>query len=212
MKLTKFEHSCLVLELSGQTLVLDPGAFTRPVTELRGVVAIVITHEHQDHWTPDQVRGILAHNPAARIFGPRGVAAAADTFAVTTVTPGGSVTVGAFTLRFFGGVHAEIHSSIPLIDNVGVLVNDTLYHAGDSFTVPDGVPVDVLAVPIGAPWLKLSEAIDYVAAINPRRSFSMHEMVLSDAGKALSNARIATITEQCGGTFHALQPGDTLEL
>ncbi|MGO7984029.1 hypothetical protein ACC691_40010, partial [Rhizobium johnstonii] len=84
------------------------------------------------------------------------VAAAAKDFAIETVSAGDEVTVGAFTLRFFGGRHAVIHSSIPIVDNVGVLVNDTLYYAGDSFTIPDGVDVQVLAAPAGAPWMKLA--------------------------------------------------------
>ena len=212
MKLTKLEHSCLILEHNGDTIVIDPGAFTRPASDLRGVVAIVITHEHQDHWSPEQVAGILEHNPQARIYGPAGVAAAAPQFTVGTVAAGDNISSGAFSLRFFGGVHAEIHSSVPLIDNVAVLVNDALYYAGDSFTVPDGVKVDVLAVPSGAPWLKISESIDYVTAVRAKRTFPVHEMVLSDAGKNLANARIATATEQSGGEFHPLQPGDSLEI
>lgn len=212
MKLTKFEHSCLILEHTGDTLVIDPGTFSRPVTELRGVVAIVISHEHQDHWSPEQVGAILAHNPDARIYGPAGVAAAAHQFSITTVAAGDRISCGAFTLRFFGNVHAEIHSSIPLIDNVAVLVNESLYYAGDSFTVPDDVSVDVLAVPIGAPWLKISEAIDYVDALQPNHTFAVHEMVLSDAGQSLANARIAAATEQGGGAFHPLRPGDSLEI
>ena len=84
-----------------------------------------------------------------------------------------------------------IHSSIPVIDNVGVLVNDALYYAGDSFAVPEGVEVGTLAAPAGAPWMKIAESMDYVMAVKPRRAFPTHEMVLSRAGKDLSNARLA---------------------
>jgi probable F420-dependent oxidoreductase len=75
------------------------------------------------------------------------------------------VTVGDFTLRFFGGTHAVIHSSIPTIENVGVLVNEELYYPGDSYAVPEGIEVDTLAAPLGAPWLKIGEAMDYVLAV-----------------------------------------------
>jgi len=213
MKLTKHEHSCLVLEQAGDTLIIDPGSFTTPLTEERGVVAVVITHEHPDHWTPEQLRRILDLSPGAKIYGPAGVAAAAgDKFDVTAVAAGDTHAAGAFTLRFFGGVHAEIHRSIPLVDNVGVLVNDELYYAGDSFTIPEDVAVGTLAVPAGAPWLKISEVMDYVDAVKPKRSFPVHEMVLSVAGKSLSNTRIAAVTEQNGGQFFALEPNQTLDL
>jgi L-ascorbate metabolism protein UlaG (beta-lactamase superfamily) len=211
MKLTKFEHAALVLEKSGDTLVVDPGAFTMPLTELRGVVAIVITHEHPDHWTPEQLDRILAMSPDAAIYGPQGVAIAASAYPVTVVNDGDEITAGSFDLKFFGSRHAVIHSSIPVIDNVGVMVDDTLFYPGDSFTVPP-VAVDTLAVPAGAPWLKIAEVIDYVAEVKPRRSFPTHEMVLSVIGKNMANDRIGAATKAGGGDFFPLEPGDTLDL
>ncbi|MHB1172616.1 MAG: MBL fold metallo-hydrolase [Lacisediminihabitans sp.] len=212
MKVTKLEHACLVLEESGKTLILDPGSFTTPLVGTKDVVAIVITHEHADHWTDDQLRRILDRNPDARIFGPAGVASAAPDFEVTVVEEGDKHEIGPFTLRFFGKKHAVIHSSIPVVDNVGVLVNEVLYYAGDSFTIPEGVTVDTLAVPAGAPWLKIAEVIDYVGAVKPRKSFPTHEMVLSVVGKTLANARIQSATEQGGGEFFLLEPGESLDL
>lgn len=212
MRLTKLEHSGMILEDSGRKLIIDPGSFTTPVTEGGGAVGIVVTHEHPDHWTPEQLHRILDKSPDAQIFGPAGLAKAASDFEIQVVQAGDTREAGPFTLRFFGGTHAVIHSSIPVIDNVGVLINDTLYYAGDSFTIPEGVAVDTLAAPAGAPWLKIAEVIDYVAAVAPRKSFPVHEMVLSVAGKKMSNQRIAAATEQGGGEFFALEPGDTLDL
>ncbi len=212
MKVTKQEHSCLIIESAGKTLVLDPGSFTTLLVGMSDVVAIVITHEHQDHWTADQLERILDRNPDARIFGPAGVAAAASEFAVEVVESGDTIDIEPFSLRFFGGRHAVIHSSIPVVDNVGVLIDDELYYAGDSFTIPEGVEVPTLAVPAGAPWLKIGEVMDYVAAVAPRRSFPVHEMVLSAAGKTMSNARIQAMTEAGGGEFFPLEPGDSIDL
>jgi L-ascorbate metabolism protein UlaG (beta-lactamase superfamily) len=212
MKLTKLEHSALVLESTGQKLFIDPGSFTTPLTQTTNTVAVVITHEHADHWTPEQLDRIIEMNPNLLIFGPPGVAAAAPRHDITVVRNGDKTQAGPFSLRFFGEKHAVIHESIPIIDNVGVLVNDDLYYAGDSFTVPEGVQVGTLAVPAGAPWLKISEVIDYVLAVKPRRTFPVHEMLLSRSGKDLSNGRIKAATEQAGGEFFALEPLDTLDL
>jgi L-ascorbate metabolism protein UlaG (beta-lactamase superfamily) len=211
MRLTKLEHAALLIEDSGDKLYIDPGKFTTPITESAGTVAVVITHEHDDHWAPDQLDRIIEMNPDVRIFGPAGVAADAEHYPVEVVAAGDAVEVGPFHLRFFGGEHALIHRSIPIIDNVGVLVNDALYYAGDSFAVPEGVAVDVLAAPAGAPWMKLSDSMDYVEAVAPRRAFATHEMLLSRAGKALANTRLAWATEQHGGEFLPLEPGDTLD-
>lgn len=210
MRITKYEHSCLLLTLGDESIVIDPGAFLTP-PDFTAVVAIVITHEHADHWTAEQVRRVLDKSPDARIIAPQGVADAAEDLEVDVVAPGDIVEVGAFKLEFFGGEHAVIHSSIPVIDNVGVLVNDELYYAGDSYAVP-GVEVGTLAAPIGAPWLKIGEAMDYVLAVKPARAFYVHDMTLSVAGKQLSATRLAWATEQGGGTFTELQPGETLDV
>jgi L-ascorbate metabolism protein UlaG (beta-lactamase superfamily) len=211
MKLTKHEHAALVFDMTHDTLVVDPGAFTMPLTDLRNVVGIVITHEHPDHWTPEQLDRILSMNPGAKIFAPQGVSIAAPSYAVNVVKDGDEVTVGEFSLKFFGEKHAVIHASIPVIDNVGVMVNGTVFYPGDAFTVPP-VPVDMLAVPVGAPWLKIGEVIDYVTAVAPRRSIPSHEMVLSVIGKNMANERVATATTAGGGEFFPLEPGDSLDL
>ncbi len=210
MKITKHEHATLLLEKAGSALVIDPGLFLS-APEFSDVVGIVITHEHADHWTPDTVRRIVERNDGVRILGPAGVAAAATDFEIEVVAAGDTAEVGPFTLRFFGSDHAVIHESIPGIDNVGVLVDDELYYPGDSYTVPD-VAVGTLAAPIGAPWLKIGEAMDFVLAVAPQRAFYAHDMTLSAAGKGMHADRLTWATEQGGGTFTALEVGQSLDV
>ena len=211
MKLTKFEHSCLIIEVSGSRLIIDPGVFTMPLGDIGDVVAVVITHEHGDHWTPDQLQRIIERTPDATIYGPAGVVAAAKDFTVVQVADGDVIEIEPFNLKFFGEKHAVIHESVPVIDNVGVLVNDELYYPGDSLTVP-GVTVGTLAAPAGAPWLKVGEAMDFVLAVKPRRALPVHEMVLSVAGKGMTNDRLSWATTQGGGEFFVLEPGEELDL
>ncbi|MFJ2552449.1 MBL fold metallo-hydrolase [Microbacterium sp. NPDC087591] len=212
MRVTKFEHATLRIDQGDETLVIDPGSFTTPLDDLNGLVGIVLTHEHPDHWTPEHLDRLLRAAPGTPVFAPSGVAAAADGYDITVVSPGETVTVGEFTLRFFGGTHAVIHSSIPTVDNVGVLVNEKLYYPGDSYAVPEGIDVDTLAAPVGAPWLKIGDAMDYVLAVKPRRAFGTHDMTLSVAGKTMHRGRLQWATEQGGGEFFALEPGESLDL
>ncbi|HWS50954.1 MAG TPA: MBL fold metallo-hydrolase [Microbacterium sp.] len=212
MRVTKYEHAGLRIDQSSETLLIDPGSFTTPIDDLAGVVGIVITHEHPDHWTPEHLDRILRVVPDAPIFAPSGVARAAAGYAITIVAPGDSVDAGGFALRFFGGAHEIIHSSLPVIDNVGVLVNDRLYYPGDSYAVPENVDVDTLAAPLGAPWLRIGDAMDFVLAVNPRRAFGTHDMTLSVIGKNMHRDRLRWATEQGGGEFHDLEPGGTLDL
>lgn len=212
MNLTKWEHACMVLERNGQTLVIDPGGWTTPLTEVRDVVGVVITHEHSDHWTPEQLERILEFSPDAKILGTPATASAAAQHGITVeaVHPGESVTVGQFELRFFGGRHAIIHSSIPQIDNVGVLVNERFYYAGDSFSAPEGIDVDLLAAPSAAPWMRLAESMDFVIEVKPHRVMAVHDAILSRAGKDLSNGRLEWAVQQVGGEFVVMEPGDTI--
>ena len=212
MRVTKFEHAALRLDQNDETLVIDPGSFTAPLHDLSGLVAVVITHEHPDHWTSEHLDRILRAAPGTPVFGPQGVADAAEGYDITVVAPGDTITIGRFTLQFFGGTHEVIHSSLPTIENVGVLVNDVFYYPGDSYAVPEGVEVDMLAAPLGAPWLKIGEAMDYVLAVRPRRAFGTHDMTLSVIGKNMHRQRLQWATEQGGGEFHVLEPGDTLDL
>jgi L-ascorbate metabolism protein UlaG (beta-lactamase superfamily) len=211
MRITKYEHACFVASIADKKLVVDPGSFTVPLPDQNNIVAVVITHEHPDHWTPDQLARILEHSPDAKLFGPQGVADAASEFDFTVVKAGDTIEVEPFTMEFFGEKHAEIHASIPLVDNIAVFINDTVFYPGDSFTLPPK-QVELLAVPSSAPWLKIGEVMDFVAAANPKRSFAVHEMINSVIGKGMANGRIEAVTTQGGGEFFPLEPGESIEL
>jgi L-ascorbate metabolism protein UlaG (beta-lactamase superfamily) len=211
MQITKYEHACFVASIADKKLVVDPGSFTVPLPDSNGVVAVVVTHEHADHWTPEHLQRIFEASPDVKFFGPAGVAAAASDFDFTVVKDGDRIEVAPFTLQFFGEKHAQIHSSIPLVDNVGVLINDQVYYGGDSFT-QGPVGVDLLAVPASAPWLKIGEVMDYLAVAKPKRSFPVHEMINSVIGNQMANDRIQAVTEAGGGEFFGLTPGQTVDL
>lgn len=212
MRITKFEHAALRIDDQDASLLIDPGMFTSPIDGLERVVAVVLTHEHADHWTPAHLDAVRAGTPDVPIYGPAGVAGAAADYDVTAVAPGDTVSAGPFTLRFFGGAHEVIHSSLPVVDNVGVLIDDAVYYPGDSYAVPDGVDVDVLAAPLGAPWLRIGDAMDFVTSVHAGRVFGTHDMTLSDPGRAMHRGHLQRMVEGYGGQFLALDPGDGLDV
>ncbi len=211
MIITKREHACLVVEEAGQKIVIDPGSFMQPPADLTGVVAVVVTDAHQDHFSNKNLQAIVARNPAVRIFGTAEAAKEAADLPITAVTGGGAETVGPFSLAFFGELHAEIHPEIPRTQNIGVLVNTKLYYAGDSFTEP-GVPVAVLALPVSAPWLKEREVLDYLVALKPKQAFGTHDALLSDIGHMIVDGLVQRFAEMKGIPYAALKPGDSITL
>jgi L-ascorbate metabolism protein UlaG (beta-lactamase superfamily) len=211
MMITKREHACLVIEHAGATLIIDPGSLAAEFTE-KSAVAIVVTHEHLDHVTRDHLdRLVKGAAGVVELFGPPGVAAALPDFSWNVVSSGEARTVGEFDLVFCGGRHAATHRTIATVDNLGVVVNSTLYYPGDSFSAPEG-EVAVLAVPSSGPWWKTSEAIDFVAQVRPRHAFLTHEGSNSDRGNQLANAHITAAVESHGGHVTALQVGETLTI
>ena len=130
---------------------------------------------------------------------------------MTTVYHGDFYQEQGFSFEFFGDLHQIIHESIPLIQNTGVMVNNQLYYPGDSYTTPD-VPVEILACPTSAPWLKIGDVMDFVAAVKPKQSFATHNALLSDLGHDLNNGRVKLVTEQFGGKFTYLRVGESLEI
>jgi L-ascorbate metabolism protein UlaG (beta-lactamase superfamily) len=65
--------------------------------------------------------------------------------------------------------------------------------------------VDVLGLPTGAPWLKLSEAIDFLRVVKPRLAVPIHEAVL--AMPQMHYARFAELGP-AGTEVRVLTPGE----
>jgi L-ascorbate metabolism protein UlaG (beta-lactamase superfamily) len=204
MKITKYEHSCFTAEKDGQILVVDPGGFTTDFIAPENVVGVVITHEHGDHFDQEQLAAIIDKNPDAVIIGHQAITSKIEAFNTKTVSAGNKVALGAFDLEFFGGEHALIHVSKSPVANLGVMINELLYFPGDSFTLPMK-PVDTLAIPASAPWMKMSEAMDFLVAVNPRFAFPTHDAILSDLGKELSDDWIGGIATRSGTEYKRLE-------
>ncbi|GGY36245.1 MBL fold metallo-hydrolase [Streptomyces tanashiensis] len=210
MKLTKKSHACVRLEKDGRTLVLDPGMFTEEDAVL-GADALLVTHEHPDHFDEGRLRAALEANAAAEIWTLRSVAdrlSAAFPGRVHAVGHGDTFTAAGFDVQVHGELHAVIHPDIPRITNVGYLVDGSVFHPGDALTVPDH-PVDTLLLPVMAPWNKISEVIDYVREVRPRRAYDIHDALLTDLARPIYDRQIGEL----GGTRHErLASGASAEL
>jgi L-ascorbate metabolism protein UlaG (beta-lactamase superfamily) len=193
MRLTKLGHSCLLVEEGGARLLLDPGTLSGGFEELEGLTAVLFTHQHADHLDQARLRGLLDRNPRARVISDQ------------------ELDVGGVGVRVAGRDHAVIHPDIPVVPNVGYLVGGRLFHPGDAFTEP-GQPVEVLAVPAAAPWLKLSEPIDYLRAVRPKVAVPVHDMVLSEAGRSIHYRQLEQLGAKGGTSLRSLDDGAATDL
>ncbi|GHF26119.1 MBL fold metallo-hydrolase [Streptomyces mashuensis] len=215
MKLTKHSHACVRLQKDGGgTLVIDPGAFSEEDAGV-GADAILITHEHPDHFAEDRLRRALDANPAAELWTLRSVAekvSAAFPGRVHTVGEGDTFTAAGFDVQVHGQLHAVIHPDIPRITNVGYLVDGSVFHPGDALTLP-GQPVDTLMVPVMAPWSKVSEVIDYIREVGPRRAIDIHDALLTDLARPVYDRMLGPDGPGVAGAAHErLAAGDSVRL
>ena len=218
MMLTKFTHSCVRLEQDGRILVLDPGILSESATALDGADAVLITHEHPDHYDPAVLVDALADAPELTIHAPEGVArdlrsrSPEQSARIVTVAGGDNFAVAGFAVQCFGGQHAVIHPSMPVVANVGYLIDDELYHPGDALIVPHGVGVGTLLVPVHAPWSKVSEVVDFMVSVRAPRAYQIHDGLLNEQGLAFTESHLERIGAQYGVTFRHLRVGTTVEL
>jgi len=195
MRITHLGHSCLLVEGGGRRVLVDPGSFSRDWHVIPGVDAVVVTHQHPDHVDAEHLPALLAGAPGARLVVEGALGQDASLLRlehgderVEVLAPGGHVDLGGVVLEGVGGRHAVIHEDIDRIGNVGLLVRaegePTLFHPGDAYEyAPEGV--DVLAVPLVAPWASLKETVAFTRAVGPGAVVPVHDTLLSPVGRAL---------------------------
>lgn len=216
MQLTKFAHSCVRLEGPGGVIAIDPGVFSDSASALAGASALLITHEHPDHVDLPPILAALRGDERLRVWAPAVVCAHLGEFGdrVTAVGPGEAFEVAGMPVRTVGGQHALIHSSMPVVPNVGFLLGPeggAIYHPGDSLVVPTEA-VDTLLAPIAAPWSKVGEVIDFVVAVRPRIAHQIHEAVVSAAGLGMVEGHVGRIGAGYGIEFAHLDTGQSIDV
>ena len=210
MRIVKHEHACVVLGTSSTTIVIDPGMFTSPGA-LEGADAVLITHEHPDHWTADRLAATAA--PVYTIAAVAEQVRAADPAVaerVTVVAPGDRFEIGDAAVTVVGVKHAVIHPELPHFDNSGYLVeagDTSVFHPGDALTTLPAAP-DVLLLPVSAPWLKVSECIDYAREVGAPRSIGIHDAVYSEAGLGIVGGHLDRFLAPRQQEYRRLAPGE----
>lgn len=185
MQITRFGHAAVLVEAADARILIDPGSFSLDEAfELEGLDAIIVTHQHPDHLDQQRAPSLLERNPDAQLLADPETAAAVDFGTWAVNADGLGTAVKGLTVRGVGSRHAVIVPELPRVANVGVTISadgqPTLFHPGDTYEyAPEGV--DVLALPLAAPWGKVSETVDFVRRVSPTTLFPIHDCTIAEA-------------------------------
>lgn len=183
MKITHYGHACVLLEFSTPKttrILIDPGTYSTGFESLRDLDALFFTHAHPDHIDMQRVPALAQANPGMTITADGGSAAALTEHAVAhhVATDGDSVKAGDIGVDVLSGDHAVIHCDLPNITNNGYVIDAHTLHPGDAFVEsPDSV--EILLLPVGGPWMKIGEAVDYLRRVQPRLVIPIHQAGLA---------------------------------
>ena len=200
MKIKKLGHCCFVAEpKEGVKIMTDPGAYTTAQTKEGGISLVLFTHEHQDHLHIDSLKKVLENNPEAIVITNTAVGKLLDEAGIKymKVEEGQEYDLSGIKIKGFGNLHAEIYGTYGRVQNTGYMI-DALCYPGDAFANPN-VPVDILALPVVGPWMRIKDAIDYAKILKPRIAFPVHDIIIQEwasflwtlTGNLLSEANIA---------------------
>jgi L-ascorbate metabolism protein UlaG (beta-lactamase superfamily) len=183
MKITKFGHCCLLIEENGVRILTDPGIYSTQQSKVKNIDFVLITHEHADHFHIDSLKAFLKNNPQVKVITNKSVGTLLEKDGITSsvVEDGQNFDANGVLIEGVGKDHALMYASIPPIQNTGYFIANKLFYPGDAFTNP-GKQVEVLALPVAGPWMKLLEAIDYALEIKPKICFPVHEGILKQPG------------------------------
>ena len=203
MQITKLGHCCLLIKQQDLTILTDPGTYTTAQDEVKGIDIVLITHEHPDHLHLESVKKVLANNPATKIITNSAVSniLAKENIKSELLEHGNNTTIKEIAIEAFGEKHAVIYPTLPQVQNTGYFIANRFFYPGDALTHP-GRPVEILALPVAGPWLKIAEAVDYAVAVKPKICFPVHDGNLKNPG--ITHRAPQTVLESAGIDFKVL--------
>jgi L-ascorbate metabolism protein UlaG (beta-lactamase superfamily) len=174
MKITKYIHSCLLLENDGEKILFDPGKFSFVEDKVRpeqflDLHAIVLTHYHPDHVDEESLETIIRNNPGVEVLVNSEIHAKLGEKEIDTrVFETGTISFSGFTIEALNAPHEKLLAdSIP--QNIAYVVNDIFIHPGDSLSenLYSRSGIKMLALPLMAPWATELQIFDFAVKMTP---------------------------------------------
>ncbi|HET9173712.1 MAG TPA: MBL fold metallo-hydrolase [Candidatus Saccharimonadales bacterium] len=206
MKITKLDHSCLLVEMPepvNRTVLFDPGVYSDiDVASLTYLDDIVVTHQHSDHLDMEAVKQLVQKFPNVRVLAPSDVVAQLKEQSIdaTTEPPEGMV--------LFDAPHESVAPLFPRPEEIGVHYLDKLSHPGDSHSFSETKAI--LALPVQAPWGSTIDAINLAIKLKPKYIVPIHDWHWRDEAREGLYAGMEQAFAKEGITFIKIKNGEPI--
>lgn len=210
MKVTKYIHSCLVIETPNRVAIFDPGtmsaeALGAAIPNMGRLDDIFITHVHPDHCSPELIKQLLQKFPNVRITSNSEVVAALakEGIKASDQAPEG--------VAFFDSPHENGMPLFPTLpEEKGIHYLDVLSDPGDSHSFKETKAI--LALPVTAPWGSSARAVNLALELKPKYILPVHDWHWSDEARRLMYSRFEQIFGGQGIQFCKLETGQPVEI
>lgn len=205
MKITKLEHSCLLVEMPtpvNRTALFDPGVMSTlfiDIDSLEFLDDIFITHSHADHIDADLVKKLVEKFPDVRITAPADVV---DQLKEQGISATSQASEG---VTFFDAPHEHVEPMFPRPEEIGFHYLEKLSHPGDSHSF--GETKAVLALPMTAPWGSMVTAVNLALKLKPQYVVPIHDWHWKDEAKKSTYGSVGKLLKDNGITFLDLENG-----
>lgn len=205
MKVTKFEHSCLLVEMPepiNRTALFDPGAMSESalsVAKLTYLDDIIITHLHADHLSLTLLQQLLAKFPRVRIT------ATSETVQQLQQNGIAATDQQSDGITFFIAPHENVLPLFVQPQQIGVHYLGRLSHPGDSHSFAE--TTSILALPLAGPWAATVTGVNLALRLKPQYVLPVHDWHLSEQAREQTYAMLVNTFKEAGITFVPMRTG-----
>lgn len=211
MRVTKFVHSCLLVETSKIKALIDPGKFTADshllnLKKIDELDYIIISHEHLDHYNVPLLKSLSGRFPHATIITNKDLFKDIEKLGLPNQILAGSDD----RVNVFEAKHEPLPMDVSNVMNIGVHLDDEFTYPGDSYDFEHSR--QILAIPMTGPFASFKQALDSILKIKPKVVLPLHDW---EWHKEARNSRYAFAKEQLephGIDFIKLENAEPLEL
>jgi L-ascorbate metabolism protein UlaG (beta-lactamase superfamily) len=214
MKIKKLGHCCLLIEHKGLKIMTDPGNYSTSQNEVMGVDYVFITHEHGDHFHVDSVKKILENNPNIKIITNSAVKILLDKENISCeILDNGEKILeeknseNKIKIETKSCNHADIYDTVAPVLNTSIFIDEKLFYPGDAF-LEINKEVEILALPVAGPWMKIRESIEYALKIKPKKVFPVHDGMLQEGKFGPVHVLTQKVLNTNGIDFKILKEGE----